>query len=57
MDRRIRSRAYYYRRRNWLGRWVVDVHRKYYMPDLKPVVWILFVATTVLEIILVASAR
>jgi hypothetical protein len=40
-----------------MGRLVVSLHMKYCSPDLVPVVWLILVATSILQVILVASAR
>jgi len=40
-----------------LGRWVVALHRRYYVPGLKPVVWWVFIVTAILQVVLVNFAR
>jgi hypothetical protein len=40
-----------------LGRWIVALHRQYYVPALKPVVWLVFIVTAILQVVLVNFAR
>lgn len=48
---------FYDRRTNALGRWAVDLHRRYYRPRWVPVLWMVLIVSWALQIMLVAFAR
>ena len=56
-DRRSLPRATRSRRVNELGRWIVAMHRQYYLPELVPALWIVVFGSSVLQVLLVAFAR
>lgn len=56
-DRRSVPRTSGTRRVNQLGRWIVAVHQKHFLPELIPALWILVIASSVLQVLLVACGK